>query len=51
MENFNFYSPTDFVFGKGTENVCGKYVKAISVMLLVSAHSLVSGCIHQSLKL
>lgn len=27
MENFNFYSPTDFVFGKGTENVCGKYVK------------------------
>ncbi len=27
MENFTFHSPTDFVFGKGTENVCGKYVK------------------------
>lgn len=27
MENFNFYSPTEFVFGKGRENECGKYVK------------------------
>ena len=27
MDNFNFYSPTEFVFGKGTENECGKYVK------------------------
>ena len=27
MENFNFYSPTEFVFGKDTENDCGKYVK------------------------
>ena len=27
MLNFNFYSPTEFVFGKGTENQCGKYVK------------------------
>lgn len=27
MENFNFYSPTEFVFGKETENNCGKYVK------------------------
>ncbi len=27
MDNFNFYSPTEFVFGKGTENDCGKYVK------------------------
>lgn len=27
MENFNFYSPTEFVFGKDTENSCGKYVK------------------------
>lgn len=27
MNNFNFYSPTEFVFGLGRENECGKYVK------------------------
>ena len=27
MENFTFYSPTYFVFGKETENETGKYVK------------------------
>lgn len=27
MNNFQFYSPTEFVFGKETENSCGKYVK------------------------
>lgn len=27
MNNFQFYSPTEFVFGKGTENEVGKYVK------------------------
>ena len=27
MNNFNFYSPTEFVFGKGTEKDCGQYVK------------------------
>ncbi len=27
MENFNFYSPTEFVFGKGRENESGEYVK------------------------
>ncbi len=27
MENFSFYSPTEFVFGRETENECGKYVK------------------------
>ena len=27
MENFTFYSPTYFVFGKDTENETGKYVK------------------------
>ncbi len=27
MENFTFYSPTYFVFGKDTENEAGKYVK------------------------
>ncbi len=26
MENFNFYSPTEFVFGKDTELNCGDYV-------------------------
>lgn len=27
MDNFNFYSPTEFVFGKGRESECGKYAK------------------------
>lgn len=27
MENFVFYSPTEFVFGKGMESQCGVYVK------------------------
>lgn len=27
MDNFNFYSPTEFIFGKDRENECGKYVK------------------------
>ena len=27
MDNFNFYSPTEFVFGRGRENECGRYVK------------------------
>ncbi|MCQ2109844.1 MAG: iron-containing alcohol dehydrogenase [Fibrobacter sp.] len=27
MENFNFYSPTEFVFGKDRENECGAMVK------------------------
>ena len=27
MDNFNFYSPTEFVFGNDRENECGSYVK------------------------
>ena len=27
MDNFTFYSPTYFAFGKGTENETGAYVK------------------------
>lgn len=27
MENFNFYSPTEFIFGKDRENECGAMVK------------------------
>ena len=27
MENFNFYSPTEFVFGRDRENESGKYVR------------------------
>ena len=27
MENFTFYSPTKFVFGKGMENEAGRLVK------------------------
>lgn len=27
MNNFNFYSPTEFIFGKNTESSCGAYVR------------------------
>ena len=27
MDNFNFWSPTEFVFGRGRETECGKYVR------------------------
>lgn len=27
MDNFQFYSPTEFVFGKGQEHACGRLVK------------------------
>ena len=27
MDNFDFFSPTEFVFGKGRENEVGKYVR------------------------
>ena len=27
MLNFEFYSPTEFVFGKGREDECGAYAK------------------------
>ena len=27
MDNFQFYSPTEFIFGKDTESQCGAYVK------------------------
>ncbi|MBR4555731.1 MAG: iron-containing alcohol dehydrogenase [Ruminococcus sp.] len=27
MNGFNFFSPTEFVFGKGRENECGEFVK------------------------
>ena len=30
MDNFTFYSPTQFVFGKGTENESGAYVKNLA---------------------
>ena len=30
MDNFNFYSPTEFIFGKDRENECGQYVKKYS---------------------
>ena len=30
MDNFNFYSPTEFVFGKDRATECGKYVKKYS---------------------
>ena len=31
MDNFTFYAPTYFVFGKDTENETGKYVKKFGV--------------------
>lgn len=30
MDNFTFYSPTYFVFGKETEKETGKYVKSMA---------------------
>lgn len=30
MDNFNFYSPTEFIFGNERENETGKYVKKYS---------------------
>ena len=30
MDNFNFYSPTEFIFGKDRETECGQYVKKYS---------------------
>ena len=30
MDNFNFCSPTEFIFGKDRENECGKYAKKYS---------------------
>ena len=27
MNDFNFYSPTEFVFGRGRENECGEYIR------------------------
>lgn len=27
MDNFNFYSPTEFIFGREREKECGKYIK------------------------
>lgn len=30
-ENFNFYSPTEFVFGRESEKKCGKYVRNIQL--------------------
>jgi alcohol dehydrogenase YqhD (iron-dependent ADH family) len=35
MNNFNFYSPTYFVFGKETENQAGKYVKRFNGTLVL----------------
>ena len=33
MNNFEFYSPTFFVFGKDTENKAGEYVKKFSIWM------------------
>jgi alcohol dehydrogenase YqhD (iron-dependent ADH family) len=43
MLNFTFYSPTYFVFGKGTHRECGKYVKRFGgnrVLLLYGGGSI-----------
>lgn len=42
MNNFIFQSPTEFVFGRGTENNCGKLAKeygASSVMIVIGGGS------------
>ncbi|HLP04571.1 MAG TPA: iron-containing alcohol dehydrogenase [Paludibacter sp.] len=51
MQNFNFYSPTYFVFGKERENEAGKYVKRFGgkrVLVHFGGGSVVkSGLIHR----
>ena len=45
MDNFNFYSPTEFVFGKGRENESGKYVRKYGgsrVLVHYGSHSAVA---------
>ncbi|MBQ8979871.1 MAG: iron-containing alcohol dehydrogenase [Oscillospiraceae bacterium] len=44
MNNFTFCSPTEFVFGRGTENECGKYVRkygGTSVLIIYGGGSAV----------
>ena len=36
MENFTFYAPTYFAFGKDTENDTGKYVKRFGAAVYCS---------------
>ena len=36
MENFTFYAPTYFAFGKDTENDTGKYVKRLAAVVYYS---------------
>ena len=36
MENFTFYAPTYFAFGKDTENDTGKYVKRLAAVVYCS---------------
>ncbi|MBQ4364001.1 MAG: iron-containing alcohol dehydrogenase [Oscillospiraceae bacterium] len=57
MNNFNFYSPTEFVFGKDRENDCGEYVKkygGTKVLLVYGGGSAVKsgliGRVEESLK-
>lgn len=45
MDNFNFYSPTEFVFGEGRENESGKYVRKYCgsrVLVHYGSHSAVA---------
>ena len=42
MNNFVFQSPTEFVFGRGTENQCGELCKAYGankVMIVIGGGS------------
>ena len=38
MENFSFYSPTCFVFGRDTENEAGAYVKRFGDIQVVQTN-------------
>ncbi len=38
MENFSFYSPTCFVFGRDTENEVGAYVKRFGDIQVVQTN-------------
>ena len=53
MDNFNFYSPTEFVFGRDRENETGKYVKKYGgtrVLIHYGSGSAVKSCLLDRVK-
>ena len=46
MDNFTFYSPTFFVFGKDTETQAGEYVKRFGGSVIDSSKAIAAGTIY-----